>query len=194
MKMQRLLLFLAAAAVPAYAQAPLGTSTPGQFDAGFVASAAWLQANSLPLNRDALQSASASIGYRHNDWAFDAGWLRIARSLSNVQGGTVSVGRLLHVGPVLFIPAVQGLLGEGSRSVDSTGYDFVVGDVVGHVPRYDTSSAFSAGGGVGLTVEYPVYRFVAIRAAAAQWYFSGSPLENDRSRTVVGVGLSARVR
>jgi hypothetical protein len=194
MQMKSLLLFLAAAAVPAYAQAPLGTTTPGQFDAGFVAGAAWLQANSLPLDRQALQSVSANIGYRRNEWAFDAGFLRIARSLSTVQGGTASVGRLFHVGPVMLIPAVQGLLGEASRSVDSTGYDFVVGDVVGHQPRYDSSSSFSAGGGVGLTVEYPVYRFVGIRAAVAQWFFSGSPLENDRSRTVLGVGLSARVR
>ena len=136
----------------------------------------------------------ATIGYRHKEWTFDAGFLRIARSLSTVQGGTASVGRLLHVGPVVLIPAVQGLLGEGSRSVDSTGYDFDAGGVAGHEPRFSYSSPFTAGGGVGLTVEYPVYRFVAIRAAAAQWFFSGSPLENDRSRTVLGVGLSARVR
>jgi hypothetical protein len=194
MRIQSLLLLIAAAATPAYAQAPLSTTTPGQFDAGFVASAAWLQANSLPLHRDALQSASANIGYRRNDWAFDAGWLRIARSLSTVQGGTVSAGRLFHVGPVLLIPAVEGLLGEAYRSVDSTGYDFVVGGVVGHEPRFGNSESFSAGGGVGLTVEYPVYRFVGVRAAVAQWFFSGSPLDNDRSRTLVGVGLSARVR
>jgi hypothetical protein len=195
MRIQSLLLLIAAAAAaPAYAQAPLSTEAPGQFDAGFVAGAAWLQANALPLDRQAFQSASATIGYRHKDWVFDAGFLRIARSLSTVQGGTASVGRLFRVGPVLLIPAVQGLLGEGNRSADTTGYDFTVGDVVGHQPKFDNSSAFSAGGGVGLTVEYPVYRFVAIRAAAAQWFFSGSPLENDRSRTVLGVGLSARVR
>ena len=194
MRIQSLILLIAAAATPAYAQAPLSTITPGQFDAGFVAGAAWLQANSLPLDRKTLHSASAEIGYRRNEWAFDAGWLRIARSLSTVQGGTASVGRLFHAGPVLLIPAVQGLLGEAYRSVDSTGYDFVVGDVAGHEPRFSYSSSFSAGGGVGLTVEYPVYRFVAIRAAVAQWFFSGSPLENDRSRTVLGVGLSARVR
>ena len=194
MRIQSLLLLIAAAATPAYAQAPLSTTTPGQFDAGFVAGASWLQANALPLDRNAFQSVSANVGYRRNEWTFDAGFLRIARSLSTVQGGTASVGRLFHVGPVLLIPAVQGLLGEAYRSVDSTGYDFTVGDVVGHEPRFSYSSAFSAGGGVGLTVEYPVYRFVAVRAAAAQWFFSGSPLENDRARTVLGVGLSARVR
>src|SRR5215510_5545821 len=117
MRIQCPLLLIAAAGTPAYAQAPLSTETPGQFDAGFVASAAWLQANALPLDRNAFQSASATIGYRHKEWAFDAGFLRIARSLSTVQGGTASVGRLFHVGPVLLIPAVQGLLGEAYRSV-----------------------------------------------------------------------------
>jgi hypothetical protein len=196
MRIQSFILLIAAAAIPAYAQAPrTSPTTPTQFDTGFVASAAWLQANELPLDRNAFQSASLDIGFRRDEWAFGAGWLRIARDLSTVQGGTLSVGRLFHVGPVLLIAAVQGLLGEAYRSVDSTGYDFVTpGGLRGHQARFSYSDGFSAGGGVGLTVEYPVYRFVGVRVAAAQWFFSGSPLENDRSRTVLGAGLSVRVR
>jgi hypothetical protein len=49
------------------------------------------------------------------------------------------------------------------------------------------------GGNIALTVEYPVYRALAIRAAASQWYFSGAPLEGDRQRFLIGGGLSLRV-
>jgi len=165
------------------------------FEHGIVAHGDWLQANALPLGRDAFQSAAADISYRFNGWSADAGWLRVARSLSTVQGGTLSIGRLLPWKGVLFIPAVGGLIGRAQRSVDSTGFDFVdpATGAVGHTPRYSYSSGASVGGGVGLTLEVPLYRVIAARGAVSQWFFSGSPLEGDRSRTVLGAGLSVRV-
>lgn len=168
----------------------------GTFEHGIVAHGDWLQANSLPLGRDAFQSAAADLSFRTGGWAVDAGWLRVARSLSTVQGGTVSLGRLLSWNRVLFIPAVGGFVGRGQRSVDSTGFDFVDPQtgVVGHTPRYTYSSAASVGGGGGLTIEVPVYRAIAVRGMAWQWYFSGEPLDGDRSRTVLGAGLSIRLR
>ena len=170
------------------------TTTP--FQRGIVATGDWLQANALPLDRDALQSASAGLSFRFADWTVDAGWLRVARSLSTVQGGSLSLGRMLPWKRVLFIPAVSGFVGEGQRSVDSTGFDFVdpATGVVGHTPRYSYSSATSVGGGVGLTVEVPLYRMFAARGVASQWWFSGAPLEGDRTRTVLGAGLSIRLR
>ncbi len=72
--------------------------------------------------------------------------------------------------------------------------DFVgTNGVIGHTPRYSFSQSGSAGGGVGLTLEVPVYRAIALRASGSEWYFSGAPLEGDRARTLVGVGLSIRV-
>jgi len=165
------------------------------FEHGIVAHGDWLQANALPLDRDAFQSAAADLSFRTRGWAVDAGWLRVARELSTVQGGSVSLGRLLPWGRVLFIPAVGGFVGRGQASVDSTGFDFVDPQtgVVGHTPRYSYSSAASVGGGVGLTVEVPVYRALALRGVAWEWYFSGAPLEGDRARTVLGAGLSLRL-
>ena len=170
------------------------TTTP--FQRGIVATGDWLQANALPLDRDALQSASAGLSFRSAGWTVDAGWLRVARSLSTVQGGSLSLGRMLPWKRLLFIPAVSGFVGKGQRSVDSTGFDFVdpATGVVGHTPRYSYSSATSVGGGVGLTVEVPLYRMFAARGVASQWWFSGAPLEGDRTRTVLGVGLSIRLR
>jgi hypothetical protein len=162
------------------------------FEHGVVATGDWLQANALPLDRDAFQSASAGLSYRFSGWTVDAGWLRVARSLSTVQGGSLSLGRMLPWKRVLFIPAVSGFVGEGQRSVDSTGFDFVdpATGVIGHTPRYSYSSATSVGGGVGLTVEVPLYRMFAARGVVSQWWFSGTPLEGDRARTVLGAGLS----
>jgi hypothetical protein len=175
--------------------APLHAQSPARFDSGIVLAGDWLQANELPLGRDAMQSADVTLSLRRHRWAVDAGWVRIARTLSTIQGGAISAGPLLHWGPVLILPTLGVLAGRAQASRDSTGYDFVgAGGVIGHQPRYSYSSAGTAGGGVGLTVEYPVYREIGIRAVASQWFFSGSPLEGDRQRFVVGAGLSLRVR
>jgi hypothetical protein len=183
---------LTCVAVPAFAQRT--TPTSGAFNHGVVLGGEWLQANALPLNRNTVGSMSAEASLRHSHWAVDAGYLRIARDLSTVQGGFVSFGVPIAWGRVLAIPSIGAFGGQAQRSVDSTGYDFVgTGGVVGHIPRYSFSTSGSAGGGVGLTLEVPVYRVVALRASASEWYFSGATLEGDRSRTLVGVGLSIRV-
>jgi len=182
---------LASAAV---VSAPLHAQEPARFDTGIVVGGDWLQANALPLDRNAMQSAALNVSFRRRVWALDAGWLRVARTLNTVQGVSVSAGPLLHWGRVLFIPAVGVLGGKSYASRDSTGYDWVgPNGLTGHVPRYSYSSAASAGGGVALTVECPVYRAVGIRARAAQWFFSGAPLTDDRPRTLVGAGVSVRV-
>jgi hypothetical protein len=166
-----------------------------RFESGIVIGGDWLQANALPLDRDAMESADFSVSLRRQPWAFDGGWLRIARTLSTVQGVYFSGGRLLHLGPVSFIPAVGVLGGQALESRDSTGFDFVgAGGVVGHTPRYSYSTSFTAGGSVGLTIEVPVYRAFGIRVVGSEWVFSGAPLDGDRTRGVVGGGLSIRVR
>ncbi|HEY2164628.1 MAG TPA: hypothetical protein VGH04_11580, partial [Gemmatimonadaceae bacterium] len=164
------------------------------FNQGIVVGGEWLQATSLPLNRNTLASVSAEASLRRPHWAIDAGWLRIARDLSTVQGGFVSVGLPLAWGRLLAIPSIGAFGGQAQRSVDSTGFDFIgPNGVIGHTPRYSFSRSGSAGGGVGLTLEVPLYRVIAVRASGSEWYFSGATLEGDRSRGVVGVGLSIRV-
>lgn len=186
--------FLAGAAVVAALASPLPAQTPSRFDSGVVLSGDWLQANELPLDRNALQSGTISLSLRRQRWSVDASWVRVARTLSTVQGGAISAGPLLHWGPVLFIPKVSVLGGRAQASRDSTGYDFVgAGGVVGHQPRYSYSSAATFGGGATLSVEVPLYRALGIRGVASQWYFSGAPLEGDRERFLVGAGLALRV-
>jgi hypothetical protein len=165
------------------------------FTRGIVAHGDWLQANAMPLGRNAFQSAGAALSFRTDGWAADGGWLRVARALSTVQGSSLSLGRLWSWKRLLFIPAVGGFLGRAQRSVDSTGFDFVdpATGVIGHTPRYSYSSAVSVGGGAGVTVEVPFYRAFALRGSAWQWYFGGAPLDGDRARTVVGAGLSVRL-
>ena len=172
----------------------LEAQTTRRFDSGVVAGGDWLQANALPMDRDALHSLAANVSYRRRAWALEAGWLRVARTLSTVQGGSLSGGPLLHWGPVLFIPAIGVLGGQAQESRDTTGYDWVDAQgVMGHVARYTHSSAASFGGGAQLTIEIPVYRAVGFHARVGQWYFTGAPLEGDRARTVVGAGLSLRL-
>jgi len=176
------------------ASTPLAAQASRVFDSGIVLGGDWLQANALPLDRDAVHSGSVNLSLRRHSWGVEAGFLRIARTLSTVQGGTLSAGPLLHWGPVLFFPTVGVLGGKAEASRDSTGYDFVgTGGVVGHQPRYSYSSAGTAGGNVALTIEAPLFRALGVRAVASQWYFSGAPLEGDRQRFLVGAGLSLRV-
>lgn len=184
----------AAGAVVAALASPLAGQTSPRFDSGVVLSGDWMQANELPMDRNALQSGTVSISLRRHRWFVDASYVRVARTLSTVQGGALSAGPLLHWGPVLLLPSVGVLGGQAQASRDSTGYDFIgAGGVIGHQPRYSYSSAATFGGGVGLALEVPLYRALAIRAAASQWYFSGAPLEGDRERFLVGAGLSLRV-
>ena len=189
------LVFIATSAGLCLLTSRLAAQRTAPFQHGVVANGAWLQANALPLDRDAFQSADANLSIRGAGWALDGGWLRVARTLSTVQGGSLSIGRLLPWKGVVFIPAVGGFVGRGQRSVDSTGFDFVdpATGATGHTPRYSYSSAASVGGGAGLTLEIPLYRVIAVRGVAWQWFFSGEPLDGDRSRTVLGVGLSLRL-
>lgn len=183
------LVLAASLARPLHAQ-----DVSGRFDTGIVAGGDWLQGNALPFDRKAVESLDVTLGLRRRNWSLEGGWLRVARDLSTVQGASLSVGRMLHLGPVSLIPAVAGFGGEAYESRDSTGYDFVgAGGVTGHQPRYSYSSAASFGGSAQLTVEVPVYRMLGVRATVAQWYFSGAPLDGDRARTVVGAGVSLRV-
>jgi hypothetical protein len=174
----------------AQAQRPLGAAASGDI----VLTGDWLQANALPLDRQAMHSAAFTASYRRERWTADAGFLRIARDLSTIQGGTLAFGIPLRFRQALFIPSIAGLAGQAQASRDSTGYDFIDPQgVAGHQPRYSYSSAATFGGGIGLALELPVYRWIGFRADVAQWFFSGAPLENDRARTTVGVGLSLRV-
>jgi hypothetical protein len=167
-------------------------ATP-RFDTGIVVGGDWLQANALPLDREAMHSIDVGVSWRRQNWAVEGGWLRVARDLSTVQGVYVSAGPLLHWGRAVFIPNIGILGGQSFRSVDSTGYDFVLNDVAGHQTRYSYSDGFAAGASVGLTADVAVYRMFGIRAMAAEWLFSGEPLAGDRARFVVGAGLSLRV-
>lgn len=179
-------------ATPAAGQ--VSTRGGGAFDHGIVVGGEWMQATALPLHRDAIVSLSLGAGLRRSHWSVDAGWLRIARELSTVQGGYASVGYPIAFGRALVIPSLGGFGGQAQRSVDSTGFGFVgPNGVVGHTPRFSYSKSGSAGGGAGLTLEVPVYRVIALRASASEWFFSGAPLDKDRSRTIVGIGASIRV-
>lgn len=174
------------------AQAPAAASRA--FDHTIIIGGDWLQANALPLNRNAAQSVGGDVSLRTGPWAFSAGWLRIARDLSTVQGVTLSAGRVIHAGPVRFIPAVSGLLGQAFVSQDTTGYNWTSQGTAGHEARYSYSDGFGFGGAAGLTIEVPIYRIVGFRANASEWVFGGSPMAGDRARTVVGAGLSIQVR
>jgi hypothetical protein len=174
---------------------PVRAQTADRFDSGIILNGAWLQATALPLDRDAVQSGSLSVSLRKRGWSGEVGWLRIARDLSTVEGVSASVGRVLHWKSLKIIPAVGLLGGKAYASVDSTGFDWVDAQgVAGHTPRYSYSEGGTFGGSVGITLEVPIYRMLAARGMASQWFFSGSPLEGDRARTLLGVGLSVWVR
>lgn len=191
--------FLALAAASAAAQQtparPIPMAASPSYNSGFVASGEWQQATGLPLDRKTMHSNAAQLEWRRDGWSFGAGWIRIARDLSTVQGGTLSAGKLFQLGPVTFIPALNALVGQAYVSVDSTGYDFTnpATNTTGHVARFSYSDGVAVGGGAGLTLEYPVYRMIGLRASASQWFIGGDPVAINRSRTVVGVGLSLQV-
>lgn len=165
------------------------------FDHTIILGADWLQANALPLNRTGVApSIGGDISWRPGNWAISAGFLRVARDLSTVQGGTLSFGRVVQAGPVRLVPALSAFGGEAYESRDSTGYNYTTGTTAGHVARYSYSDGVAYGGGAGLTIELPIYRVVGFRLVASEWIFGGDPVDGDRTRTVLGAGLTLRVR
>jgi hypothetical protein len=180
-----MLTFMRAAPMPAQ---------DSRFDSGTVLGADWLQANALPMNRNALQSNAITVDFRETTWSVDVGWLRVARSLSTVQGGTVSIARLVQLGPVLVIPSVGAFGGAAQASEDTTGYNYLsTAGLPGHVARYSYSQSASAGGGAMLTIEVPIWRNLGFRAEGSEWVFSGAPLAGNRQRALLGAGLDLRV-
>jgi hypothetical protein len=132
--------------------------------------------------------------YRMPRWAVDGGWLRIARDLSTVQGGTLSAGPTLRWKMFTFLPQLGGFVGKAYASADSTGYEFVGPDgVIGHQARFSYSESTTIGGGAMLAIETPIYGPLNARVSGAEWVFSGSPLELKRTRAIAGFGLSMRV-
>lgn len=195
MRIARLLLLALSAAAPLGAQAVPSTrvGVVPSHDA-FVVGGDWLQVQSLDRTGGAFPSTSFDVGMRFGSWSAEAGWLRIARDLSTVQGGTLSFGRIVSAGPVLFIPALKVLGGQAYVSVDTSGYEFTDSTgAPGHQPRYTYSEGFTFGGGVGVTMEVPVYRWIRARVVASQWLFGGTPVADERTRTVLGAGLTVRV-
>jgi hypothetical protein len=179
------------AQVPVSAPPPLAENSENN---RIVIGGDWLQANALPLNRQAPQSFSGDISWRLGSLALNGGFLRIARDTSTIQGGTLSAGWVFKAGPVGFVPTLGIFGGQAQASRDSTGYDYVSGTTTGHVPRYSYSSGFSFGGGAGLAIELPIYSIIGARLVGSEWLFSGSPLAGDRLRTVLGAGLTIQVR
>src|SRR3954471_435288 len=131
-----LILAAAAAGAPQTTARPIPMGGFRSYNSGFVASGEWQQATALPLDRQTMQSNAFNLEWRRDGWSFGAGWLRIARDLSTVQGGTLSAGKLFQAGPITFIPAVSALVGQSYVSVDSTGYNFTNGTTTGHVARF----------------------------------------------------------
>ena len=187
-------ILIACLLVPSWGFAQRAPVTSPVFDRAVVVGGEWLQATALPLNRSTVGSVSFDAALRHPRWAVDVGYLRIARDLSTVQGGFASFGVPLALGRLLAIPSIGAFGGQAQRSVDSTGFDWIgPNNTTGHTPRYTFSESGTFGGGVGLTLEVPVYRVIALRASGSEWVFSGTTLEGDRARGMVGIGLSIRV-
>jgi hypothetical protein len=183
-----------ALSAPVVAQAPQASAALSPFRGAVVIAGEWQQAVAMPLNRDAMHSASAVVSYRMPMWAVDAGWLRVARDLSTVQGGMISAGPTFAWRMIHFLPQVGGFVGKSYASADTTGYQAVgPGGVDVHQARYSYSEATSLGGGVLLAIEAPIYRTLNARVSGSEWLFSGAPLATSRARAIVGVGLSLQV-
>ena len=70
--------WLAVLSLIAGVSAPLSAQTSRVFDSGIVIGGDWLQANALPLDRDAVHSGSASLSLRRQRWGVEVGFLRVA--------------------------------------------------------------------------------------------------------------------
>ena len=69
---KRTMQFLVTVSAVAALAAPLQSQQTARFDSGIVIGGDWLQANKLPLDRDALQSGEVTLSFRRHRWTVDA--------------------------------------------------------------------------------------------------------------------------
>jgi hypothetical protein len=168
------------------AQAPSSAFKPEPFSIR----AEWLQANAS-LSRSTMPSNAITLAYEGERVGYTAGFLRIARDLSTVEGGTIGVELGARSNRARVTLGAQGLVGVVMASADTTGYDAIgAGGVVVHTPRYDYSRGTALGVGGTLAFEYDVMAHLGLRATASAWTFTGTPFGTEKTRTTLGVGIA----
>jgi hypothetical protein len=167
-----------------------GFSAPPFSAPPFSVRADWLQANAT-LTRSTLPSNAAAIAWEGRVLGFSLGFMRIARDLSTIEGGTAGVDVAYRIGRFRIALGATGLAGVAMASRDTAGYQYVgAGGAAGHMPKFDYSRSSANGGGGTLTIEYDFLDHLGLRVTGGTWTFSGNPLGNEGSRTTIGAGLT----
>ena len=178
-------------AAPRAIVAQSGGFAPPPFAAQpFAARADWLQANEA-LSRSTLPSNALAIAYEGRIFGFTAGFLRIARNLSTIEGGTAGAEVAYRFGRFRMALGVTGMVGVAMASRDTTGYEYVsAGGATGHTAKWDYTRASASGGGATVSLEYDFLDYLGLRVTGGTWSFSGTPLGTERTRTTIGAGLT----
>jgi hypothetical protein len=156
----------------------------------FSVRADWLQANEA-LTRSALPSNAVAIAWEGRVIGYSAGFLRIVRDLSTIEGGTAGFEVAFRSGRFRVALGATGMVGVAMASRDTTGYQYVgAGGAVGHAPKFDYSRSSANGGGGTMTIEYDFLDHLGLRVTGGTWTFSGDPLGKEGTRTTIGAGLS----
>jgi hypothetical protein len=154
------------------------------------ARADWLQANEA-LSRSTLPSNALAIAYEGRIFGFTAGFLRIARNLSTIEGGTVGAEAAYRLGRFRMALGVTGMVGVAMASRDTTGFEYVsAGGATGHTAKWDYTRASASGGGATVSLEYAFPDYLGLRVTGGTWSFSGTPLGTERTRTTIGAGVT----
>ncbi len=171
-------------------QAQGTTTAPTYTHSPFALRADWLQGNSA-LTRSTLPSNALAIAYEGQYFGASAGFLRIARDLNSVEGGTLGVETGFRAGRFRLSLGANAMIGVAMASMDTTGYQYVsTGGTTGHTPRWDYSRTSANGFGGTVTMEYDFFKYLGLRVTGGSWSFTGAPLGNVKTRTTVGAGLT----
>lgn len=150
----------------------------------------WLQAQE-PLTRNALPSNAVAIAWEGATVGYQLGFLRIARDLSTIEGGTAGAEVAYRFGRFRMALGVTGMVGVAMASRDTTGYDYVsAGGATGHTAKWDYTRTSASGGGATVSLEYDFLDYLGLRVTGGTWSFSGTPLGTERTRTTIGAGLT----
>lgn len=171
-------------------QAQSTAATPTYTHSPFALRADWLQGNSA-LTRSTMPSNALAIAYEGQYFGASAGFLRIARDMSTVEGGTLGVEAGYRAGRFRVSLGANAMIGVAMASMDTTGYQYVSsGGTTGHTPRWDYSRTSANGFGGTVTMEYDFFEYLGLRVTGGSWSFTGAPLGNEKTRTTIGAGLA----
>ena len=157
-------------------------------------SAEWLRVDGGAMDRDGSPSSAFSVAHDFRSGVrIEVGYLRAARTANTAKGATAAISIPASYGRLTVRPALAVLGGTAQASHDTGGYYYLTPTgQAGYQPRMAYTRGTTWGAIASIGAELRIAAGISAIASLREARFSGRVLEDDRNRTLGGLGLAVR--